>query len=665
MKKFISVVLLIAVLLSCCACGAPSAGQTEPSLDPSSNEAKFGHIDQTVLTDGVYKIWNAEGVKNMVNHPEGKFELLCSIDMEGAVLNPIQDFTGKINGGGFVISNFTLQGGEEENFGFVTTNQGDIQKFLIENVTFIPGPNAKNIGSLAGVNAGKILRCTTGGSIAVEKAPDGASCGSVAGVNTGEIENTVCNVSLTVSCAGKANVGGIVGTTTGGNVEFVDANGALTVTGGQATTGLFAGEANGTVFTKCAFVGADNSLDGKLFVNFTGNPDDNEREVVVKALWRDNNKEPLPENVQKLRQKVVDAMYALGTVEWYVKEDVVHSCTCQLASCHGTYNSLYVNYGTPYNHKSSSLARMKYCLGDDKVMDDWIYDMPNYDGYDIYFGTDCSSSVEQAWWTVSNSVNFWTTAYMMPAEGMGTIPVGDYVCDFKLTGSPLLTQKFIDATDEQVMYESYGKLRMGDAYTYLVKEGGHTRMAAEDAVVVRDQDGLIDPDYSYVVSHEQGMSTMSSEERYFSSWRVNYKYTFANLYFDTAVPLTCQELLTGEMEPVEAKLEGGCDGYTGMITGTVKTNYNLDSVWLNIKDSDGKEVLNHPMWVSTQKTEDFGGNAMSGRSFNTDYDLSNFAVVLSNVALEKGESYTYSITAGLSTFDHIVVHESGFTYGQA
>ena len=664
MKKLISIFLLAALLLTCCACakGGDARTQTpETTLDPMSNEAKFGHIDQTVPENGVYKIWNAEGVKLMAQHPDASFEFLCNVDMAGATLTPIEDFTGEINGGNCVISNFTLRGGAGESFGFVTVNQGNIHNLTLENVTFVPGADAKNIGSIAGINEGKLTRCTLSGTLAAE-AKQGGAIGSLVGDNRGQISNSKTDVALTVSGDATAFVGGITGITTAPTVEYVDVQGAITVTGENKTVGLFAGDAQGTVFNKCAFVGADNSLNGKLFVNFTGTEDD-ELQVCTEALWRDNDKEPLPENVQKLRDKVVEAMYELGTVEWHVKEDVVHNCTCMLESCHGTYNSLYTYYGTPYNHKSSSLARMQYCIGDDGIMDDWVYEMPTYDGYDIYFGTDCSSSVQQAWWTVSNSVNCWTTGYMIPAEGMGTIPVGDYKCDFKLTGSPQLTQKYLDANTDQMMYESYAQLRKGDAYVYLIKEGGHVRMAAEDAVVVRDQQGLINPDYSYVISHEQGMSTMSSEELYYSSWRVNYKYTFSNLYFDTAVPFTCQELLTGEMEPVEASLEGGCDGYTGMITGTVKSNYNIDSVTLRITDSEGNEVLNHPMWVSVLKTEDWGGNAMQTRSANKSYDLANFAIVLANTPLKNGQTYSYSITADLYTYDHITVHEGSFTNG--
>ena len=661
MKKLISMILLAALVLTCCACAKTGTTQTpETTLDPMSNEAKFGHIDQTVPENGVYKIWNSEGVRLMTQHPEASFELLCNVDMQGATLAPIEEFTGELNGGNCVISNFTLQGGAEENFGFVTVNKGDIHNLTLENVTFLPG-DAKCIGTIAGTNEGKLTRCTLSGTLAAE-AKQGSAIGSLVGANSGQIRNSKTEVAMTVTGDAQAFVGGITGTSTAPDVEYVDVLGAITITGQNKTVGLFAGDAQGTVYNKCAFVGADNSLNGKLFTNFTGTEDD-ELQVCIDALWRDNDKAPLPQNVQALRDKVVQAMYELGTVEWHVKEDVVHNCTCQLEACHGTYNSLYTYYGTPYNHKSSSLARIKYCIGDDMLMDDWVYEMPNYDGYDIYFGTDCSSSVQQAWWTVSNSVNCWTTHYMIPAEGMGTIPVGDYVCDFKLTGSPLLTQKYIDANTDQMMYESYAQLRKGDAYVYLVKEGGHVRMAAEDAVVVRDQQGLINPDYSYVISHEQGMSTMSSEELRYSSWRVNYKYTFANLYFDTAVPFTCQELLTGEMEPVEASLEGGCDGYTGMITGTVKSNYNIDSVTLRITDSKGNEVLNHPMWVSVLKTEDWGGNAMQTRSANNCYDLANFAIVLANTPLKNGETYSYSVTADLYTFDHIKVHEGTFTNG--
>ena len=95
MKKLMSVILLIAVLVSLCACAKKNeqGAAVAAPLDPNSPEAMFGHIDQSQKQDGVYKIWNAEGVQNFLKNPGEKFELLCDVDMAGAVVAPIGDET--------------------------------------------------------------------------------------------------------------------------------------------------------------------------------------------------------------------------------------------------------------------------------------------------------------------------------------------------------------------------------------------------------------------------------------------------------------------------------------------------------------------------------------------------------------------------------------------
>jgi hypothetical protein len=86
--------------------------------------------------DGVYKIWNAEGVKAMASHPEGSFEILCNIDMQGAELAPIgtedAPFTGTINGANYVISNFTVAG-EAAGLGFVGVGSGKLTDVRLAN----------------------------------------------------------------------------------------------------------------------------------------------------------------------------------------------------------------------------------------------------------------------------------------------------------------------------------------------------------------------------------------------------------------------------------------------------------------------------------------------------------------------------------------------------
>ena len=683
MKKWIALLLLLAVLISCCACTGDPANNdetTEPSAEATEEvteaaqsgqpaaptpEELYGHIDQTKPMDGVYKIWNKDGVLNMANDPAGSFEILCDIDMQGATVAPIgsvsQPFTGSIKGGNYTISNFTVSGGADGAFGFVAVNQGKVRNVVMDNVTFQPDGAAKEIGPLAGINEGQLNNCViTNGTMAVEASAADANVGGIVGTNTGEISITKITVDVTCSAPGVVNVGGVAGYAEGGELKFVDANGALVITGENKTVGLYAGTAKNVEFNSIAFVGSANTLNGELFINFVGAE---ENVTADSCLWRDNDKEEISPEARALREKVVQAIYDLGTVKWKVRQDVTHSCYCQLSSCHGSYSTQYTYYGVPYNHKCSPTARMEYCIDEEGYLKDWVYDLESLDGFDMYFGTDCTGAVLQAWWTVSNSVNFYNTGSMSPYYGWGTLPVGDYVWDIPMS-SKNWTDSYIQANDEQTMYEAYGQMRAGDAYVYRIDVGGHARMAAEDAVVVRDQQGLINPEYSYVICHEQGASWRNDETKEISTFRLNYKYTFANLYYDWTIPVTIEELLTGEMEPVECVLEGGCDGYAGMFTGTVKANYCLISVDINLTNSKGEVILSKPMFcTSTSKYTEFGSNDVTSRSLTLDYDMGYFASSLRDIQFEQGETYNYTFTANLTTGDSIQIKDGQFVYG--
>ena len=671
MKKLISVLMIAIILLSLCACDKQANTAPQTTFAPDSPEAMFGHIDQTKPLDGVYQIWNAEGVKFMMTKPDAKIQILCDIDMGGAVLSPIAEFTGELNGGNVSISNFTLQGTEGESFGFVTVNKGVIHDLIISNVTFLPGKNVKHFGALVGSNEGELARCTVSGTMAVSEAADQADCGTVVGTNTGTVKNINATVDVEYTASGSANVGGIVGSTQGGAVEYCESHGKLTVTGQNKTVGLFAGQAAGVVFNTCVFGGADNSLDGKYFTNFTGNPEDDELAVALDALWRDNAcVEPLPESNMALRQKVVDAMYDMCSVKWRVKQDLVHTCTCLLDGCHGTYSEMYTYYGVPYNHKRSSYARFAYCLDEEGYLQDWMYDLPSFNGFDMYIGSDCSAAVHQAWMTVSNSVYFTSTRQMPEIYGKGPLTVGNYVCDFELQPVVIngntyrLTDQYINATDYQVMMESYAAMRPGDAVVNQVEAGGHTRMIASYPVVVRDQAGKISADYSYVLTHEQGAGHYLDEEMtQYSSCKVNWKYTFGNLYQKWYVPIACPELVEGKMDTPEAILEGGCSGYAGMFTGVVNSNFMLESLTLKIQDENGNVLLDKPFFTTVQHPDYYGGMDYAARSVVLSADMADLARFLPAVNFTQGREYSYTVTANLATFDNIVVNEGSFTYG--
>ena len=685
MKKFLSIIALIAILVSLCACGAEQ-GANEPSATAPiikdemkmSPEELYGHIDQTVPVDGVYKLWNAEGLKLIAQHPEATFEILCNMDLEGATLAPIPEFTGTIRGGSFTLKNFTVQGGSEESFGFVGVNKGDISSLYMDGVTMIPGSAAKHIGFLAGTNAGKITRgIITASKLEVTQAGEGVVCGGIVGQNTGSITNVNAAVDLIYSATNGAKVGGIVGQAKGGILDYTENHGALTVTGENMTVGLLAGEIDDVVMTDCVFGGADNCLNGKLFVNMTGNPDDDELVTTPNAIYRVNDYHPpLTPGQQKLRDRVVEEMNAMGLIEWRLRNDLIHTCTCALAECNGVYNNTTLYIGIPYNHKGSSMERMKYVLDDEGYIKDWLFELEPYDGFDLYMGNDCSTAVAHAWWTVSNSTDFYRVTYMIPQNAKnchvatgrsdsGIIPVGDYEYEMSLTKG--YTIYMVEATGVQRMCKAYASMRKGDAYAYIGEPGGHTRMAAADPVVFYNQAGEIDPEYSYVLSSEQGGARdieSPSGETIHTAWRVNYKFTFANLLERGYVPVTCEELLTGEMEPATCEIQDGADGFAGMYDGLVKANYFLDSVDLEIKNSAGEVVFFHTLWTTVDKRHDIGENDGLLRNYKDYFDLVAFATPLSKTQFEVGETYNYSLTAHLHTYEDFVVKEDSFTYGQ-
>jgi hypothetical protein len=189
----------------------------------------------------------------------------------------------------------------------------------------------------------------------------------------------------------------------------------------------------------------------------------------------------------------------------------------------------------------------------------------------------------------------------------------------------------------------------------MIEAGGHTRMAAEDAVVVRDQDGKINSTYSYVLIHEQGAGWTDDVTMTTSTCKVNGKDTFGKLAGKWYIPITCEELITGEMEPVECTLSDSVDGKMGMMTGNIKANYFLDSVDLEIKDSTGKTVFFHTMWTTVDKRHDIGENDGLLRNYKDYFDLVAFATPLSKTQFEMGQTYTYTLTAHLHTYESFLV----------
>lgn len=685
MKKLISILLLIALVISCCACGKQNtkeaaepkitipdydevvaAYEAEREAGKATPEELYGMIDQLTPIDGVYKIWNEVGVQNMADHPDADFEFLCSVDMKGATLRPIgtkdKPFTGNIRGLNCILSNFTITESVDGYMGFLGYSKGTIVDIKLDGVTMIADANTKYIGGVAGYSETDLKSATVNGTMLVENAAEGAVCGQIAGYTAGDVINCVSDMDITYTASGAATVGGLLGVAEGSRMEFSEAYGFLDVAGSNKTVGLMVGNAKDISMYSIAFLGEQNAVDGVLFENYFGS---DENVTYEKLLVRDNKPYEMDPNVAKLRDKVVETMYEMATIQWTTTENLYHDCHCQLTVCHGIYKPGMLHIGIPYNHYSTTLVRFKACLDEDNLVKDWLYDLPSMEGYDTYFGNDCSGAIQVAWWTVSNSSDVLVCANMQPSRPRyGTLPVGEWPSDIEVPDGKESLEYIINAVDDiNVWYEAYAQVRRGDAYVHLGENGNHTRMAQEDPVIVRDENGMIDGDYSYIVTVEQGAP--ATFEPYFCTWRYDYKYTFKNLILGGYFPITVEELVTGEMEPVECKMVDDLDGKIGMTVGTIEANYNIETVTLQIKDSQGDVVFDHTLNPNAQYRSDLGSTDMGIRNIALNFNMAKFATPLSYANLVRGESYTYTVSALLSPGDVITVKEGSFTNGSA
>lgn len=686
MKKLICAILAFVIVLSFCACGqtpAEPVETTEPSVPETTEVLDGGYKYDTEVSeatkpdcsninefepneDGVYQIHTPEGLMNMINHPDGSFELLWHIDMGGVKWTPVgskaEPFTGSIEGGYFTVSNFVIDTPNADgDMGFFGTFAGDVKELNLADVTITTTADTQRAGLWCAHNDdGKFLRCDNSNSMmTVAEAAENAAIGAIVGVNEGSFRNGTMDVSLTVTASGNADVGGIAGYASDGKIQFIKNEGFIEVTGSNKNVGLFAGSVEEDAEIKgCVFLGEKNTIDGIRFEDYVGIGN---RKNVLDCLYRDNNKPAMDPVIQQKRDIAEAAMRAMGTISWTVPEDMHYSCTCAIPSCAGIHKAGYEIRGIQYNHKCGSLARLEYVLDENNVLHEWAM-TGEYDGFDCYIGNDCSTSLLQAYWHVSADLDFDSTNYQLPAQNMGTVPVGDWEWD--LGYIPTYNDAYIEATGEQRMYEAYACLRKADFIVGRFEEGGHTRMIAEDAIVIRNEDGLIDGMESYLVIHEQGAER--TLEPYFSSWNIDYRISFSGIYLDWYVPATIEEFVTGEFEEPMAELRGGLNGKLGLTTGTVYSNFFLDSVEMIIVDSDGQEVFNKRMFTTVSKLYDDSNHLdLVIRQNNHEYDLGHFAVPLQKVMFEPGESYHCTVTAYVGSGDSFVVKEFNFTNGIA
>ena len=626
-------------------CGDTSV-QSEPTTEPQqTTEATLPPLE------GTMELSTVADLQAMASNPVKTYVLKQDIDMGGAEWTGLAGFRSVFEGNGHTISNVTIvaaAGSSDLGFFADITAEGEVKDLNLVNVTIdASATSAKNIGTVAGTNAGKITNCTATGII-TDTREDAMSVGALVG-----------------TAAAGATVEG------GTGISVTDDAGVYTTEGLAADVKLFV---------------ADNENVKRGMVGTAAG-------ATVTGLWRDSfySSERNSDIIKERQKKAVDYMYAMGTVAWTVPETIKFNADTETSVHNQLFEPGVVYTGIPYTHPMGSLERFLYCFDENLQLNENALELyksglttTDGQGLSIYIGNDCSGAVDWAWLRIATSNTYQrgvlpkTTDTLLPNSGnaktYGIYPVGQMEGEkFDLedgayqTGAYSYSKDIVDLNGTDVILNAYAMARKADAIVYRTTSG-HVRLLAVDPMVIRNADGSIDALQSYMITHEQGDGLY--ERKNFdakSSWRINYRYTFDVLLSGSSkedkierqteagsgkayLPITIRALREeSELEPaVNVYPAAGTTEITSPDWGSFSATHRILSTHLVIKDLEGNVVVDDIFFTR-------GREAFTKVEFGMHHDGAT-----KNMA--PGE-YTFSVTATLSTGDEFVIVEN-LTYTQ-
>lgn len=324
---------------------------------------------------------------------------------------------------------------------------------------------------------------------------------------------------------------------------------------------------------------------------------------------------------QARRQRVVDYMYKMCTVEWTPSSTLVYSgCSC---GHNYTYEADVIYKGLPYTHKCGSLERMQSYIGDNKVIDVSGFPAEAYNGWDYLLGNDCADAVFWAWSQVTNDLKYLFTSDMLNDPAVK--PVGNYTFVNGAGVSNNIAKTAASLTETQAM-ELYAQVQMGDC----MLKPGHARLAASNAVVVRNPNGSINAQESYILIHEQGGQSREYFNTQHSTCAVNVKQTFQELWSAQHIPVTIDAFANDgtAVAPTLSQSGVNADGLPlGILTTTARINY----ITVEIYDAQGNVVKSNSIYPCK------GGQLVQYTIDENELYLSNDAA--NRLSLSEGQTY--------------------------
>lgn len=362
--------------------------------------------------------------------------------------------------------------------------------------------------------------------------------------------------------------------------------------------------------------------------------------------------------VRQLRETAVRAMRDMVTIQWCTDKEI-------------RYNKLGAVSGKNYYHDPGEIyCGLPYADGQTNLFV-WLehYDpetgLLTFDGdgqwLNAKLGNTCAGSLMWGWSTVCNSLTGNYINYNMVMR-YGCIPVGDYKYNTAIDSyKEQHTKDICDANGQDVMFEAYAKIQMADAITS--SKTLHTMMSIIDAVVVRDENGKIDGEQSYITLQDQAAGKKDKfrevEEDgkiYNFSGKTDFHAPFNWLWEKAYIPCTTVEL--AGLKPYEKawiNFAGACVDMEQLITGMFQSNYPMCLLKINATDDQGNATRLHTVYFHRK---DVGsGRARAYRICDEDGEA--FKAALAGLA-----SGSYTITAEVTASTGEVFTPVQFQYSK-
>ena len=371
--------------------------------------------------------------------------------------------------------------------------------------------------------------------------------------------------------------------------------------------------------------------------------------------------------IEELRQTAVQAMHDMLSIQWSTEVTIDYNKTGAVSHKDYHYEPETIYNGLPYADGQTNLyVFLEYYDERSGLL------MMEGDGQWLnqYLGNTCAGSLMWAWSTVCDSLTGkYVNTSMVPAYGC--LPVGPYTYpdfnflkEYKEDAGKVSTAMICSYNGLEVMLESYAAIKMADAITNSKSE--HTMMVIEDATVVRDSEGNINPAQSYVILQDQAAGTGNTASTFYEyndpndgtlhhytgrTGPIAVKMTFMELFNATYIPVTTAEFLGLEeyVKPEVKFTKADATTVDELLSGTVTSNYPMCMFKVIATSESGRETEVHHVYFNRVDVQGSEPGLFDGKA-------RNFKISGERIAIQEGLE---SLAAGNYTITFEVTEPNG------